>query len=266
MNLGDFTKILQQEKLVKEDINDLKKVINEYPYFQSARALYLKGLKSTEDFKYNHALKTTAAYTTDRSILFDYITSDAFLQNEISKFIKQNTAHLNSIEVEMQDISVNKSVIIDDALKKEIENSKPILDPALFEPKPNAAKVETSKIANLEPESNSGTAPPKKTGPTKKKTKILDKSSLNLGKPLEFNKNETHSFNEWLSLTNIKPIEREESITSKTEKKTLNKAKKFELIDQFISKTPKLEPTKETSSHNIAKAQMIQPEALMTEY
>ena len=81
MTLEHFTNILQQRTLVKEDINNLKQIINQYPYFQSARALYLKGLKNTEDFKYNQALKTTAAYTTDRSILFDYITSDAFLQN-----------------------------------------------------------------------------------------------------------------------------------------------------------------------------------------
>ena len=58
-------------------------------------------------------LKTAAAYTTDRSILFDFITSETFIQNEISQFIKQNTAHLKHIEVTVEDISVNKSVTID---------------------------------------------------------------------------------------------------------------------------------------------------------
>ncbi len=260
MNLEHFTNILQKQTLVNEDIDNLKQMINQYPYFQSARALYLKGLKDTEDFRYNQALKTTAAYTTDRSILFDYITSDAFLQNEVSKYIKQNTIYLNAIEVEAQDISVNKSVIIDDALKKEIENSKGVLDPKLFQPKQDRNEADASKIANLETndeDSNINKKPKKKSPP--------NDTVLNIGKPLEFNKNETHSFNEWLSLTNIKPIKREEKIIKKKTEAALNKAKKFELIDQFISKNHKLEPNKETSSHNIAKAQMIQPEALMTE-
>jgi hypothetical protein len=54
---------------------ELKAIIEKFPYFQTARALYLKGLKNQDSFKYNHELKVTAAYTTDRTILFNYITS-----------------------------------------------------------------------------------------------------------------------------------------------------------------------------------------------
>jgi hypothetical protein len=54
---------------------DLKVIVEEFPYFQAARALYLKELKSQDSFKYNNELKITAAYTTDRTILFNYITS-----------------------------------------------------------------------------------------------------------------------------------------------------------------------------------------------
>ncbi|KQB40438.1 hypothetical protein RC62_328 [Flavobacterium aquidurense] len=62
----------------------LGSVLNEFPYFQSARALRLKGLYSQNSFKYNYALKVTAAHTTDRSVLFDFITSETFtsIQNE----------------------------------------------------------------------------------------------------------------------------------------------------------------------------------------
>ena len=41
-----------------------------------------KGLKNKESFKYNQELKTTAAYTTDRSILFDFITSEYWVIGE----------------------------------------------------------------------------------------------------------------------------------------------------------------------------------------
>ena len=79
--------------------------MREFPYFQSARAIYLKGLKDLGSFKYNQELKTTAAYTTDRSVLFDFITSEVFLQNDISTHIKQNFDQIKQLKLtEFQDI------------------------------------------------------------------------------------------------------------------------------------------------------------------
>ena len=108
MTTQDFIQILQQPQTVSNEQTDaLSGIIEEFPYFQSARAVYLKGLKNKESFKYNQALKITAAYTTDRSILFDFITSESFNQNEISDYIKQNTAYINNLDVTVEDISVN---------------------------------------------------------------------------------------------------------------------------------------------------------------
>jgi hypothetical protein len=60
--------------------------LDEFPYFQSARALRLKDFITK--IVLNIALKVTAAHTTDRSILFDFITSDSF--NAIQKtFLKK---------------------------------------------------------------------------------------------------------------------------------------------------------------------------------
>ena len=81
MNQTDFTYILQNPQTITTvQTNDIKSIIDEFPYFQSARAIYLKGLKDQNSFKYNQELKTTAAYTSDRSILFDFITSEIFIQ------------------------------------------------------------------------------------------------------------------------------------------------------------------------------------------
>ena len=129
MNQTDFTYILQNpQAITHEQTEAVKSIIDEFPYFQSARAVYLKGLKDQSSFKYNQELKTTAAYTTDRSILFDFITSETFIQNEISQFIKQNTAHLKAIDVTVEDISINKSVAIDDALKQLRDRNLPNQD------------------------------------------------------------------------------------------------------------------------------------------
>jgi hypothetical protein len=66
------------DAITEKQAEALGNVLNEFPYFQSARALRLKGLYNQNSFKYNYALKVTAAHTTDRSVLFDFITSDAF--------------------------------------------------------------------------------------------------------------------------------------------------------------------------------------------
>jgi len=255
MNQTAFLNIIKApQHISKLQTDDLKIIVDNFPYFQSARALYLKGLKNAESFKYNNALKTTAAYTTDRSILFDFITSKTFSQNEISQFIKQNTANVIDIEVLVEDISIKKSVVIDSALKQQIEDTKDTLNPKLFQP-----KIEKKQVANF------------KTKKPSRNTVETPETILNIGKPLQFDKNETHSFNVWLSLTRFKPINRnvELSTSISEEKKTVSelaKAKKFDLIEKFIEKSPKLAGKKTpVSKHNIAKVQMIQPEALMTE-
>ena len=74
-----FISILKNPAILQqEETQALKNLIEEYPYFQSARSLYLKGLKTQNSFKYNNELKVTAAYTTDRAILFDFITASSF--------------------------------------------------------------------------------------------------------------------------------------------------------------------------------------------
>jgi hypothetical protein len=260
MNNTDFTYLLQHpQKITTSQTEALKTIIDAFPYFQSARAIYLKGLKNKESFNYNQALKTTASYTTDRSILFDYITSENFIQNEISQHIKQNSEHLKDILVDVEDISISKSVTIDDALKQQIKDTTGVLDPELFQP-----KIEPSKIANF-------SLDPAETINEANEDNPVDALSpneiLSLGKPLQFNLDERHSFNEWLNLTRFTPIDRTKEQEQQIEEKPISERdKKFALIDEFITKNPKLNPSKSaTSNSNIAEAQMTQPEALMTE-
>jgi hypothetical protein len=71
-----FINLLENKTEIQHlETAELKAIVEEFPYFQPARALYLKGLKNLDSFKYNNELKVTAAYTTDRAVLFNYITS-----------------------------------------------------------------------------------------------------------------------------------------------------------------------------------------------
>ncbi|MCI9843320.1 tetratricopeptide repeat protein [Flavobacterium pectinovorum] len=79
MNVTNYTYLINKPDAITEKQTEaLGSVLNEFPYFQSARALRLKGLYNQNSFKYNYALKVTAAHTSDRSVLFDFITSETF--------------------------------------------------------------------------------------------------------------------------------------------------------------------------------------------
>jgi len=126
LNTTDFTYLLHNpNKITKKQLGDLEKLVPAFPYFQAARALYLKALKNENSYLYNQELKKTAAYTTDRSVLFEYITSPSFLLDE------------------------KKLEPIEKASLEEVQKAKAILDPALFERKPILEK-ELSAEAILE--------------------------------------------------------------------------------------------------------------------
>ena len=81
----EFTKILEKpNQLNKSQIGYLKSIIDDFPYFQSARAIYLKALKNSNSFKFHSELKITAAYTTERNVLFDFITDQEIIESKVS--------------------------------------------------------------------------------------------------------------------------------------------------------------------------------------
>jgi len=80
LTLNELDILLRQpQQITEEDATQLKQIIDQYPYFQSVRSLYLKSLYAQNSYNYNQELKTTAAYTLDRDILFDFIVSPDFV-------------------------------------------------------------------------------------------------------------------------------------------------------------------------------------------
>ena len=129
MNRTNFSNLLTlSSRLSLEETEQIASIVKEFPYFQAARALHLKGLKNQESFKYNKNLKITAAYTTDRSVLFDFITSDSFVQNAVAEQIKQNHEGLKTIpvldfeDVSIQSPSVTTTLEVEDKKEEEVLN------------------------------------------------------------------------------------------------------------------------------------------------
>jgi len=244
LNTKTFTSLLAQpQKLTKDNLDSLATVLDKYPYFQSARALQLKGLKDQHSFLYNDALKVAAAHTTDRDILFEYITSETFIQNEISQEIIKHDISTHQLQVVTEDITEQVSVEIDNQIKAELKKAEAILNPNLFQRKlqsiENSIEEDTSEKKEITPE------------------KILE-----IDTPLTFKKEDTHSFSEWLQLTKATPIKRDQENIKNDDEKD----RKFELIDRFIKEKPKMKPAHSTTENkNLAAPYTETSDSLMTE-
>jgi len=203
MNLTDFTYLLNKPEAINDRYADtLDNVLTAFPYFQSARVLRLKHLYNQDSFNYNYALKVSAAYTTDRSILFDFITSDSFVAVQKGLYEKK-------LEELMNMNVVGSEILV-------VEAKQTLVDP-----------LEQSILTSI------------KEATTTEEQKAEEK--LAIGKPLEFSKNEKHSFQEWLQLSRLKPIVREE-VAKTVSPIADDKKKKLDLIDKFIENNPKISP------------------------
>ena len=219
MNITEYLTLINNPNAINDkQTSSLEKIVEEFPYFQSARALRLKGLYNEESFRYNYELKNTAAHTTDRSILFDFIISDTFTRIDKNQY-EQKLAEINEIEVDATELIFKEEKIgsRENSLEQSILTS--IKEASLTE--------ETSSDSSIQ-------------------------EKLKIGKPLVFSLTEKYSFEEWLQLSKIHPIVRGDS-TPKEEKTTPidpEKQKKLALIDKFIEANPKIPPIKKDAQPN----------------
>ena len=259
MNTEDLSYLLQKpEKLVSPlQTKQLEEVLEEFPYFQAARSLHLKGLKNLNSFKYNNALKVVAAYTADREVLFDFITSEDFIQNTIADSILGKTITLVDTEIESEEVvpQISKTITPENTLPFTRAEAEALLDPELFEPKDPQANISSSKV----------------------KQSASDK--LNLGEPLPFTKRERYSFGEWLQLASFNPVKKNKKTLKEQELKDIDfpirenntpegnnpKKKKFDLIDKFIADRPKINPQKDAPKIAISNSVKLDKKELMTE-
>ncbi|WP_294299622.1 hypothetical protein [uncultured Chryseobacterium sp.] len=86
------------KNIQSEDLTLLKEEINSFPYVQNIRALYLYGVHLYDKENYQQVLSTTAAYTTDKKILYQLINGK--IQQPPKPEVKQETAKEKSVPAE----------------------------------------------------------------------------------------------------------------------------------------------------------------------
>jgi len=287
MNVKDFTYFLENPTKVVEPIHTkhLEDIIAEYPYFQAARALHLKGLKNLNSYKYNKALKTTAAFTTDRDVLFEFITSKDFLQYDapIEKIAKIEVNNAIEVTEETKEVSeINKIVsaekedtsnIPEDTNTPEDTNSfkEPISEPKVIKLEEKSNEIdEASTVSLITPSEDSPLPQDEKDAEqildpelfqSKNPETTEEEDALDIGKPLTFDAKEKYSFSEWLSLASKKPLEKSSDESPLAPKEELEKEEINQVTTASIEKSAdtkrqetKIANTPEAKSKPIKKA------------
>jgi len=295
VNLSTYTHLLTHPETVGPDqAAALEAVSAEFPYFQSARALRLKGLYNQNSFQYNQALKVTAAFTTDRSVLFDFITSENFRSVGREQYEKQ-AAEIHEIEVSESEVvipetdaqKIERSILTsiresgvekagteapDDTempadeiqtVEFPVENRTAIefvpVEKLVDETPSNASASDTvseNAVIPLEIEAEPVIEPEIAPADILKETEVeievtpeaevsAIEQKLGIGTPIDFTPGETHSFQEWLQLSRLQPIDRAtEPPQMLTPEEISERDKKLALIDRFIENNPKIPPVK----------------------
>jgi tetratricopeptide (TPR) repeat protein len=286
MNTTDFTYLLNKPDVINETQTvSLETILGDFPYFQAARSLYLKGLYNQNSFKYNQALKNTAAYTTDRSVLFDFITSENFaglqkdlFQEKEETVLKIDIAddHSTSISTPSEDLleksiisSIKEANLIPEKETLEIDAESLFIDEkadlVATKKTETAVFIENSTEKFIAPSVNESNLLIDEKEITIEVVNATTEDKLEMGKPLHFDQTETHSFHEWLQLSKIKPIVRDTNSSEKAIDSSDTKKTKLDIIDKFIEANPKIPPVKKEDPLPIVASIIEDTSYLMTE-
>lgn len=249
---------------------ELNEIVESFPFFVGARMLHLKALENTKSFRYNGQLKKTAAHTPDRSVLFDYITQEHIAPQAQSEQ-RQEQKHQQQQEQRQEE----------ERSQSELNEQGAETANSMSEPEPPKRQLEDVLEENDDAHEledairEEGDAEPV------------------IGRPLKFNRTEQHSFSEWLKLTSMTPIEREQNDAGTEEPIAEPKAQgepilsadeeshsdgeitqevkpsltRQDLIDRFLAESPRMSPPQKNAlgKSNVAKTSLEEDESLMTE-
>lgn len=106
------------KNIQSEDLHLLKEEMSSFPYIQNIRALHLYGVHLYDKENYQKALSTTAAYTTDKKILYQLINDKT--QQQIKPEIIQEKPEIIPEKLIETPVVENETVVENENLQEEI--------------------------------------------------------------------------------------------------------------------------------------------------
>ncbi len=83
MRKDEFISFLQNPALLgKDSLTGLEELLKDFPWFQTAHALYLKNLHNLEHIRFDTQLKISALYVADRRKLYDLLHDEKYAPEE----------------------------------------------------------------------------------------------------------------------------------------------------------------------------------------
>tara|TARA_Y100000766_G_scaffold238795_1_gene215532 strand:- start:194 stop:1093 length:900 start_codon:yes stop_codon:yes gene_type:complete len=258
MNKEIFNNLIRKTNDVGPEYKEnLKKILDTFPYATNIRLLYLSSLLNDADILFEQELKKTAAYISDRNTLKnliyrpsnseDYIINDSPLK-VIPKLVKKEDSKIKPPISDNEDKSrpinikrTNGETIRSN--KKEEKNNKSL----------KADEINKDSVVELD--------------------NLIINSAINASISLDIDKGSKEkseeevnqkSFLEWIEATKVEKIKPVLSIQQEERIKFRQKAEV--LIDQFIQNQPKIKPKTEFySPENMAKKSIEDSEEIVTE-
>lgn len=147
MNARVLELIQRPENISEKDISILQSEIAKFPYMQSIRTLYLSAIHQFDSENYQKELTKTAAYTTDKKILYHFINFKKETEKkEPTKFKKINLVK----EIETPTSAIAKAIV--EEKTPETEANKIVGETETESSIPNKLADEISENSFPEPE------------------------------------------------------------------------------------------------------------------
>jgi hypothetical protein len=271
------TYIKDQSKLDNKSLNEINKLTEEFPYFQTAWILLAKNLKNIDDHRFENKLKIAATYAPDRSRLFQIIMKDFSVKkpDKQAKNQQDNTSRTKKSE--------------DSQTKKETPEEKE----EDVKEKQNSPPENTNKPSEKHPETKTKTSPqegqkenknPSETDLSDVLQKRLEELKKKINQPEDTREEESNaiSSDEFFSFNPLDTVseqtysmeelqyrqEAEQERLQTMQNKTTAKTKKQELLDKFIKSEKShdnLKPDDSTSDNLYDTPVFDDSQELMTE-
>ncbi|MBT5424857.1 MAG: hypothetical protein HOK84_01620 [Bacteroidetes bacterium] len=145
MNRETFNTYLRHpENLDLTSLKHLEELISEYPYFQSGQLLYLKNLQNQENIRFNKQLKLTAAYMSNRKVLYELLNLPARKRQDSDTFVS------------IDEPTVEVSVLPDEAdIRRELDEIRMRMDAVSESTQPTIEQAPETPEQTNEPVSES---------------------------------------------------------------------------------------------------------------
>jgi tetratricopeptide (TPR) repeat protein len=233
-------------QLNEKSLGELKEILDEFPFFQTAHMLYARNLLNEKSFRFTNQLKIAAASVTDRSMLYFLLHPKARQEAEARKKVPDEIPQMAiSPETEINDRDTEEDGFFE--LADESTHTTPVK---------NSAVEDTTDTTTEEDDI-----------PPKRPQKSFDLLDFDVMEPSFYQLDEEVKSIEGLSKLS-KSINRNAKKNNQTQEEEPEKGgSKDNLIDKFLETKPKIAPVKkgDVQHEDISERSAEETDEFMTE-